>query len=102
MKKLLIALLFVAANAHAENILYSQNQAGGLVVLTNEQGSCAQGTRAYFATDANTVLARGCYGYNEPFVLGVDTDGISHQWPISQFIPTEFMKKAMKEAKGSV
>lgn len=102
MKKLLIAALFVAANAHAGNLMYASNQAGGMLILTDEVRDCPAGATAYYSTELNTMdQIHGCWLYQEPIVYAKSSDGVMHQWPVTSFTVTEYMKEKLAKKTKS-
>ena len=97
MKKTLIAaLLALASQAHASDIMYMTNQEDGLIVLTDSTEGCDRG-RAYYTTDQNAHVGdTGCYVYDDPWIKAVDTDGNRFAWPVNNFTMTDYFIKKLQ------
>ena len=93
LKSIAAAAFFIAAQAHAGDLFYAANQANGAIVLTDSQSSCAQGSKAYYTTDAGGHPAPGgCWSYSDPWVIANGVDGQTHQWMAIQFTETDYAK----------
>ena len=61
MKRLLIALMMMAATAHAGDLAYIENNAGGKIVFTDELCPKSIGGLRMYATDSKGNVLFGCW-----------------------------------------
>jgi hypothetical protein len=76
--KTLLALILAATavTAHATDIFYSGNENGGVIMLTDVQGSCPLKSHVVYTTlAAGNVIDTGCWDYREPFIHTVWSGG---------------------------
>jgi hypothetical protein len=67
MKQIFLALMITASSSHALIIAEQQNNANGLMVLTDE--ICENNTgRVAYSTIPNTETLLGCWNYDDNFV----------------------------------
>lgn len=92
MKKYLFLLLLASSVARAGDIDFSPNQAGGLIVLTDDHSPYCPGTsEVYYTTDVNGQNRQyGCWSFQKPWVLATDSRGILHQYPMTNFQDTDY------------
>jgi hypothetical protein len=96
MKKYLFLMLVLASSvARAGDIDYASNQAGGLIVLTDETSpNCPQVWEVYYTTDANAGNRQyGCWFLQKPWVWAKDSTGKLHQYPMTNFQDTDYATK---------
>jgi len=74
MKKLLF-LLLLAMNCHAETIATSENENGGLIVLTNEKCVSNKSGLLVYSTSPKNPTITGCWKGDENFIHILWSDG---------------------------
>lgn len=63
MKKLALALLFVASAVRADQYLSAANEGGGEIILTSYTISTCDGLKAMYAMLPNGTVYHGCWAY---------------------------------------
>jgi hypothetical protein len=81
----LLGLLTAAQHAVAANIAYLHNNAGGLIVLTDERRECPQGYAHAFATGEPDRRLDGCSGIGDTHVVVFWFLHGSEAYPITDF-----------------
>jgi hypothetical protein len=100
-KYIAAAAIVIAAQAHAGDLFYAPNQANGAIVLTDVEGRCPQGSKAYYMTDsAGQVGGSGCWMYSNPWVYTRDMNGVAHQYLIDQFTATDYARAKYAAKSG--
>ena len=93
-KKLLLALLFVATAAHAEEEWWeSANESGGKIILLNDQCTSRPDLKTLkrmFAAHKNGQTVWGCWNYWSGMVHVIYDDGQSYTYN-----PALFTRKTM-------
>lgn len=93
LKYIASAAIFIAVQAHADDLFYAPNQANGAIVLTDIQGKCQKGSELYYLTNSSGQIAGGgCWLYSDPWVLARNMDGTLHQYMANQFTATGYAK----------
>jgi hypothetical protein len=92
MKKCLFLLLLASSVARAGDIDFAPNQAGGLIVLTDDTSQyCPGNSQVYYTTDANGGARQyGCWTFQKPWVWAKDSTGKLHQYPMTNFQDTDY------------
>lgn len=85
MKKILIALMFVATPALAEEWFELENQAGGRIILFKEPCAKNDGGRVVLTTAPDGVGSSGCWYNRAEAVLIVWTSGDTSSFEQSAF-----------------
>lgn len=89
MKKLLWLLLFCIAPLYAEEIAWTKNNNGGLIVLTNKtcylNGRYYENIFAMYSIAGSGQTINGCYMVDGSFVRVVYEDGTEYRYPAGTF-----------------
>lgn len=70
-------------------IAFAQNNAGGRMALTNEQGQCKPGTYTVFSFAGNGQFMTGCWVYADGLVIVTWQDQEARIYPVENFTPVE-------------
>ena len=82
-----IAAMTYANKAHAKEVAYMPNEAGGEIILTDQRGKCPAGQRIVLGRGASGRMIHGCYTFSTSgrFVLVNWADGDASMYDVSDF-----------------
>jgi hypothetical protein len=89
MKKLLWALLLCVMPIHAEEIAWTRNSNGGLIVLTNDtcwsRGKSYPDIHQMYTVAGTGQTISGCYALENNYVRVIYEDGTEYRYPVGAF-----------------
>ena len=100
MKKLLIALFLIAGSAHADTVATANNNAGGMLVITDIPCNNSSGWYAYASARTVSTLF-GCWWSDQTMVHITWNDGDVRSYPLNIWdVNLEIAKKLGDKNKG--